>query len=132
EQQKDYPEIKQERDQLKTKLNQKENQIITKIISELKLGLNNETSLEQVLDKIKELIVNKTPDASQETALANLRQQIAEKDKEIKELKNEKKENYVPQEIIKKGTENLFKELNINDPFHHKKLTQISSPRELE
>ena len=132
EKQKDYPEIKQERDQLKTKLNQKESQIIGKIINKLKLELNNEASLEKVLDKIKELIVNKTPDTNQETTLNNLRQQIAEKDKEIQELKNEKKENYALQETIKKGAENLFKELNVNGPFYQRELNQISSFQELE
>ena len=79
--------------------------------------------------KIKELIANKAPDTNQETTLTSLRQQIAEKDREIKELK---KEDYVSQETIKKGAENLFKELNINSSVYQRKLAQISSPQELE
>ncbi|CAG8461057.1 16961_t:CDS:10 [Gigaspora margarita] len=131
EQLKDYKKIKQERDQLKTELNQKQNQIITKIISELKLSLNNETNLESVLDKIKELIVNKTPDTSQETEIS-LRQQLAEKDREIKELRKQNKENYIPPETIKQRARQTFKELGIENSVYQEKLSQITSLLELE
>ncbi|CAI2186303.1 2577_t:CDS:2 [Funneliformis geosporum] len=93
EQQKDYEEIKQEQSQLKTELNQKETSIIAKINSELKLDLGKEVNLEQTIEKIKELIINKSPDNSQETNLDSLRQQVAEKDEEIKQLEQEIEKN---------------------------------------
>ncbi|CAG8702803.1 14617_t:CDS:2, partial [Ambispora leptoticha] len=134
EQQKDYQEVKQERDQLKTKLNQKEieynnslqqkeNQIITKIISELKLGLDKEANLEQVLDKVKELIINKNPETI-------LHQQIAEKDKEIKKLREQNEKNYLP--ITRKQVEKKIKSLGIKSSIYEKKMLQLTSPQELE
>ena len=128
---KQLEDIKQERDQLKTELNQKEISIIIKIISELKLGLNNETGLEKVLDKIKELIVNKAPDNSQETA--DLRQQIAEKDEEIKKLREQNKEDYPPKEIIEKKAKIMFELSNIkSSSVYQKELAHITSPQQLE
>jgi len=97
----------------------------------LKLGLNNETDLEKVLDKIKELIVNKAPDNSQETA--DLRQQIAEKDEEIKKLREQNKENYPPKEIIEKKAKIMFELLNVkNSSVYQKELAHITSPQQLE
>jgi len=97
----------------------------------LKLGLNNETDLEKVLDEIKELIVNKVPDNSQETA--DLRQQIAEKDEEIKKLREQNKEDYPPKEIIEKKAKIMFELLNIkNSSVYQKELAHITSPQQLE
>ncbi|CFW92768.1 protein of unknown function [endosymbiont DhMRE of Dentiscutata heterogama] len=124
EKQKDYSEIKQERDQLKIELNQ----IIAQIIRELRLDLNQEASLEQVLDKIKKLITNK-PDTNQETTLVDLRQKITEQEKEIKKLREQNKENYSP--ITKEQIKKHFKSLGISNSVYQSQLDQIVSSQEL-
>jgi len=99
--------------------------MITKIVNELKLDLNDEVNLEQVLEKIKELITDKTPETS-------LRQQIEEKSKEINNLKKQNKENYLSKETAKRRTKKLLKVSGIENSIYQKKLAQISSFHELE
>ncbi|KLL03035.1 MAG: hypothetical protein MRERV_56c007 [Mycoplasmataceae bacterium RV_VA103A] len=104
----DYVTIKQQLDQqkenYKTHLAEKEKQIISQIITECQLGLNPDSVLEAVVTRIKELI-NKGPDSQ---VIANLQQQLKEKEQIIADLSK-------PSEEIKEQLVKLSQELGLSD-----------------
>ncbi|CAG8486306.1 4901_t:CDS:10 [Racocetra fulgida] len=91
----DYQQIKQELSQQENKcqkhLAEKEAQIITQIITECQLGLSSDSALAAVINRLKELI-NKGPDSSQDTLIADLQQQLRDKDKPSEDIKQQLKE----------------------------------------
>src|SRR6185295_16351129 len=115
----DYDTIKSERDALtaeKTETNKK-------ITSEL--GLAENSTLEQILAKVKDLM--KTPDTSdKDTKITELQTQITQKDQTIADLQKLKPSTEIKTELIKNS-----KELGIFTTAYQQKLEQVSSYQEL-
>ncbi|CAG8662742.1 21073_t:CDS:2, partial [Racocetra persica] len=121
---------RKEKEAFQVQIEQKEQDLLKLMVEQLELNLTGDKyERQQVLDKIKELVVK--PDTNQETNLVNLRQQIAEQEKEITKLREQDKENHPTSEVIKERAENMLKDLNLENSTYQTELAKITSLSEL-
>jgi len=123
----DYDAIKQERDELKTE----NTTLLEKINTEL--GLDKNSNLEQIINKIKEL--TKTPDTTELDQLKRekeqLTAQLAEKEQTITNLQQQNKSNGAFSEEVKTEIIKESKELGLFGEKHQVKLTSAKNYQEL-
>ncbi|CAG8700941.1 10390_t:CDS:2, partial [Cetraspora pellucida] len=132
---------RKEKEALQAQIEQKEQELLKFMVEQLKLGLTGDKyERQQVLNKIKELVVDKGPACSVaahadydviKNNLANIHQQIAEQEKEITKLRGQDKENHPTSEVIKERAENMLKDLNLENSTYQTELAKITSLSEL-
>jgi len=130
----DYDTIKSERDTLKTEnaeLKDKEKTILEKLITDCNLGIDKNSTLDQVITKIKGFSpTSPTENSAKITELeqqkSQLETQLAEKEKTITELQSQKPTEEIKSEIIESS-----KQLGLFSSEFQQKLSKVSSYQEL-
>jgi len=130
----DYDTIKSERDTLKTEnaeLKDKEKTILEKLITDCNLGIDKNSTLDQVITKIKGLSpTSPTENSAKITELeqqkSQLETQLAEKEKAITELQSQKPTEEIKSEIIESS-----KQLGLFNQEFQQKLAKVSTYQEL-
>ena len=134
----DYDTIKTERDNLKTEntnlkngSQNKEKEILEKLITDCNLGLAKNSSLEQVISKIKGMSPTSPTDNSAkitelEQQKSQLETQLVEKEKQITELQTQKPTAEVKEKVIESS-----KQLGLFSKEFAQKLSKVSNYQEL-
>jgi len=130
----DYDTIKSERDTLKTEnaeLKDKEKTILEKLITDCNLGIDKNSTLDQVITKIKGLSpTSPTENSAKITELeqqkSQLETQLKDKETKITELQSQKPTEEIKSEIIESS-----KKLGLFSSEFQQKLSKVNSYQEL-